>query len=81
MTIRQPINNLKKFCASLVNPKFAPTGLKVSLIVGSILLLVNHGNALIQGQMSRDRWISAMLTYCVPYMVNIHGQYTSASRK
>lgn len=72
---------LKEFFASLVNPKFAPTGLKVALVVGSLLLVINHGNALVNGQMSRDRWISALLTYGVPYLVNIHGQYTSDLRQ
>ncbi len=81
MSIRWAIKNLQKFCGSLVNPKFVPTGLKVALVVGSILFLVNHGNALVQGQMSRDRWIAAILTYCVPYMVSIHGQHSSHSRK
>lgn len=72
---------IKGFCSSLLNPKFAPTGFRVALFVGTVLLMINHGNALFQGQMSRDRWISAVLTYCVPYMVSIHGQYTSEWRK
>ncbi|WP_421654415.1 nitrate/nitrite transporter NrtS [Leptothermofonsia sp. ETS-13] len=69
------------FWSSLFNPNFVPTALKVALFVGTVLLLINHGHALLQGQMSRDRWISAVLTYCVPYIVNIHGQFVSASRK
>jgi hypothetical protein len=81
MDMKQAIKNLQKFCGSLVNPKFVPTGLRVALVVGSILFFVNHGNALFQGQMNRDRWISAILTYCVPYMVSIHGQYSSHFRK
>ncbi|MBE9182737.1 nitrate/nitrite transporter NrtS [Oculatella sp. LEGE 06141] len=74
-------SNLKGFCASLIDPKFAPTGLKVALVVGSILFVINHGNALLKGQIGRDRLISALLTYCVPYMVNIHGQYISQVRQ
>ncbi|MBD2202785.1 nitrate/nitrite transporter NrtS [Calothrix sp. FACHB-1219] len=42
---------------------------------------LNHGAATIKGQISRERWISAALTYIVPYMVNIHGQYVSRARK
>ncbi|MFB2980103.1 nitrate/nitrite transporter NrtS [Microseira sp. BLCC-F43] len=72
---------IKGFCGSLFNPKFVPTGLRVALFVGTVLLMINHGNALLQGQMSRARWISAALTYCVPYLVSIHGQYASDSRK
>lgn len=81
MNIRWAIKDLKKFWGSLVNPQFVPTGIKVALVVGSMLFLINHGNALIQGQMSRDRWISALLTYCVPYMVSIHGQSINHRRK
>jgi hypothetical protein len=69
--------SIRGYGASLVNPKFVPTGLKVAVVVGSILFVINHGNALLKGQMSRDRWISALFTYCVPYLVNIHGQYIS----
>ncbi len=66
-----------------------PTALKVSAVVGSMLFAINHGSALVKGQMNRDsqrrgvahRWISAGITYLIPYMVNIHGQYVSRSRK
>jgi hypothetical protein len=74
------IKFLKGFYGSLFNPQFVPTGLRVALFVGTVLLMINHGNALLQGQMSRDRWLSAALTYCVPYLVSIHGQYTSDLR-
>jgi hypothetical protein len=30
---------------------------------------------LTQGKMTRVRWFSALITYGVPYAVNIHGQY------
>jgi hypothetical protein len=73
--------SIQGYGASLVNPKFAPTGIKVALMVGSILLVINHGQAVLKGQMSRERWISALLTYCVPYLVSIHGQYSSTLRR
>ncbi|MGF1538835.1 MAG: nitrate/nitrite transporter NrtS [Pleurocapsa sp.] len=72
---------LKKFCLCLGDQEMMPTALKVSALVGSILFTINHGSALIKGQMSRDRWLSGGLTYIVPYCVSIHGQYTSRSRK
>ncbi len=58
-----------------------PTALKVSVVVGSILFIINHGSAFAKGEMSRERWISAAVTYLIPYIVNIHGQYVSHSRK
>lgn len=73
--------SIKGFCASLVDPECVPTGIRVALTVGSLLFVINHGNALLKQQMTRDRWMSALLTYCVPYFVNIHGQYTSKMRQ
>ena len=72
---------IKGYLISLFNPQLAPTALKVALFVGTILFIINHGNALWRGEMTRDRWISVLLTYCVPYLVNIHGQYISSLRK
>ena len=66
---------------SLVNPEFMPTAFRVAVVVGTLLFIINHGAALVQGQMTRDRWIAVSLTYLIPYCVNIHGQYTSSSRK
>lgn len=40
---------------SLFDPKLAPTALKVAVIVGTILFAINHGWALLNGQMNRGR--------------------------
>jgi hypothetical protein len=48
--------------------------LKTSLIVGSILAMINHGDALLALNMPLDRVIKMGLTYAVPYIVS-----TSAS--
>ncbi len=75
------MKTFKEFGLCLFNQDMMPTALKVSVVVGSILFIINHGSALIKGQMNRDRWISAGVTYLIPYIVNIHGQYVSRSRK
>ena len=63
-----------------LDPRLAPTALRVSLVVGSILFTINHGAALAKGEMTRSRWLSGLITYLVPYSVSIHGQHTSRSR-
>jgi hypothetical protein len=73
--------NIKKVWGILFNSWFAPTALKVALFVGTFLFVINHGTALLKGQMNQQRWVSAALSYCVPYLVNIHGQFVSRSRK
>jgi hypothetical protein len=37
--------------------------------------MINHGSALIRQEMTLTRWISGLLTYVVPYVVNVHGRY------
>lgn len=72
---------LKGYVGSLVNPKFVPTGIKTAIVVGTILFVINHGPALVQQQMTRDRWLAVLLTYVMPYLVNVHGQYSSNRRR
>ena len=60
-----------------VSPSMLQTALRVALVVGTILFVINHGEALIQGEMRHDDWIFAAITYCVPFSVNLHGQITS----
>jgi hypothetical protein len=67
---------LKRYLASLVDPEFMATGLKTALVVGSLLFIINHGLALSRGEMTRDRWISVAITYLMPYLVNVYGQYS-----
>ena len=45
------------------------------------MLLSDDGSALLQGKMTSDRWISVVLTYLVPYFVNIHGQFISRDQR
>lgn len=74
------MKGIRGYLASLFDKEFIPTGCKTALFVGSLLFLINHGPAVLQGNMSRDRWISGALTYLMPYLVNVYGQYASRSR-
>jgi len=65
------------YLLALADPMMMRTGIKVALVVGSILFVINHGVVVLQGKMTPGRWISAVLTYGVPYAVSIHGQYVS----
>ncbi|MBW4623740.1 MAG: nitrate/nitrite transporter NrtS [Cyanosarcina radialis HA8281-LM2] len=75
------MKTFKEFCLALVDPIMMPTAIKVALLVGSILFSINHGVAVVHGQMTRDRWISALLTYLIPYTVNIYGQFAADTRQ
>jgi hypothetical protein len=75
------LKSLNLFLHALVDKKLMPTAIKVALVVGTILFAINHGSAVAQGKMTRDRALSALLTYFVPYTVNIHGQFISRQRR
>lgn len=41
-----------------------------SLIVGAILIVINHGSAILAGEVDTDRLIKITLTALVPYLVS-----------
>jgi len=43
--------------------------IKVAMLVGSILAVINHGDALLSGDASAMVWIKIVLTFVVPYCV------------
>jgi len=45
-------------------------GLKYALVVGSILIVINHGNAIVDGALDSTRLIQMVLTLLVPYCVS-----------
>jgi hypothetical protein len=75
------VESVLGFCQAWISPVFRSTALKVSMIVGSVLFLVNHGVAVIEGEMTTERWFSAAVTYLVPYTVSVHGQYVTKLRQ
>lgn len=81
MSSSGPALFIQGYFRSLVDPSLSPTALRVALLVGSVLFVINHGAAVLAGAMTRERWVAACLTYVVPYAVNIHGQYISRARR
>jgi hypothetical protein len=69
------------FGRAFINPTFALTACKVCLVVGSLLFAINHGAALIAGEMTTQRWISAVMTYGVPYCVSVYSQLANQQRQ
>ena len=44
--------------------------IKIALIVGCILALINHGDRIIFQDMQSVDWFKILLTFCVPYCVS-----------
>ena len=57
------MKKINRYLKALVDRQLAPSALKVALVVGSILFVINHGAAVVKGNMTRGRWLSALLTY------------------
>ena len=51
-------------------PRVVRRALGYALIVGSILIAINHGDALLQGELGSDRLLKMGLTVTVPYLVS-----------
>ncbi|NEQ53085.1 MAG: hypothetical protein F6K11_23590 [Leptolyngbya sp. SIO3F4] len=66
---------MKGYFSALLDRDLRPGAAKVALVVGTLLFTINHGSALANGKMTPSRWLAGLLTYAVPYSVNIHGQY------
>jgi len=43
---------------------------KFALVVGAVLIAINHGDALIAGELPPRRWLQMGLTVLVPYVVS-----------
>ena len=46
--------------------------IKVSFVVGTILALINHGQAIVQMSLSSENALQILLTYLVPYCVSTY---------
>ena len=61
----------KLACACAMSDGVPRRSLYVGLIVGTVLNLINQGDAILGGG-SID-WVKIVLTYCVPYAVCTYG--------
>lgn len=55
-----------------LSKKVARSALKVSILVGTLLALINHGAAFVNMEFSTDRIAQVLLTYLVPYCVSTY---------
>lgn len=49
--------------------------LRASVVVGTILTALNHGDAILQGHYSAAWWWKIPLTYVVPFVVATYGAF------
>ena len=53
-----------------LSPSVVKRALKYALVVGAVLTAINHGDALVRGELSAGRCFRIGLTVLVPYVVS-----------
>ena len=61
---------MKAWLAIAIERAVLGRALKVAAVVGTILAIINHGEAIASGQATFKHWIQIGLTYLVPYCVS-----------
>ena len=56
------------------------SALKIALVVGSILALINHGGAILEHNLTRGSLLQIVLTYMVPYSVSTYSSVRALQR-
>ncbi|MCI2284407.1 nitrate/nitrite transporter NrtS [Colwellia sp. MSW7] len=51
--------------------------LKVAMIVGTLLMLINHGDIIFSGEIQLHHILKILLTYLVPYLVSTYSSVES----
>jgi hypothetical protein len=63
---------MSTFIAIALQPAVLGTALKISLIVGTVLALINHSPAIFNLTFSTQNVVQIVLTYLVPYGVSTY---------
>jgi len=61
---------MKKHLHIARQPEVVYTALRFAVIVGPILVFINHGDAILAGTMDSLTWLKSALTMIVPYTVS-----------
>ena len=69
----------KLACSCAVSDGVPRRSLYVALVVGTVLNLINQGDALLG--MASINWLKLALTYCVPYAVCTYGAVSYQLKK
>src|SRR5258707_15685593 len=72
MDFRGSANSIwKRACRCAISDGVPRRSLYIALIVGTVLNLINQGDALLG--LASINWLKLILTYCVPYAVCTYG--------
>ena len=61
---------MKKSLQLALQPSVVKRALKYAVVVGIVLILINHGDAILKGEVTHARLFKMALTVLVPYVVS-----------
>jgi hypothetical protein len=64
-------NPVMVWCGLACRGSVVRRGMKFAVVVGSILIAINHGDAILAGELTRTNYIQMGLTVMVPYVVSV----------
>ena len=59
-----------RFVSLMFSKQVFPRAIKVALLVGTLLALINHGDKILSISLTNQDYIKLALTYFVPYAVS-----------
>ncbi len=63
---------MKSWLATAFEPSVRRRALRVALVIGTVLVLINQSDAFLRGERTATMALKAALTYLVPYCVSTH---------
>jgi hypothetical protein len=63
--------SLMDWCTLVCRGSVVRRGLKFAVVVGAILIAINHGDAILSGNLTRTNYFKMALTVVVPYVVSV----------
>jgi len=71
------VNKILRWFSLAIEIKTLKRSIKVAVIVGTILMLINHGDILLYGDIEVHHMLKIILTYLVPYLVSTYSSVES----
>ncbi len=60
-----------EWCALVCRRSVVKRGLKFAVVVGTILIAINHGDTIVSGELTTSSYVKMGLTVIVPYVVSV----------
>ncbi len=61
----------REWCELACRRSVVIRGVKFAIVVGAILIAINHGDAILSGRLSATSYLKMGLTLIVPYLVSV----------